>query len=67
MQVKIEVQDQEVRKALNGLIALGKNLTPAMREIAGALGLNPFFIRAWIQTDECAAGHQSTIPLRGSG
>ena len=37
MQVRIEIRDQEVRKALNGLIALGKNLTPAMREIAAAL------------------------------
>ena len=91
MKVEIKIDDQGVRRALNGLIALGKDLSPAMRVIAAALEsgvkgsfrsqrspdgeawpdlsevtkarrekrrkwpgqilrLNPFSIRAWVQT-----------------
>ena len=37
MKVEVKIDDQEVRKALNGLMALGKDLSPAMRAIAAAL------------------------------
>ena len=37
MKVAIKIDDQEVRKALNGLIELGRDMSPAMRSIASAL------------------------------
>ena len=37
MKADIQFDDAAVRHALNGLIALGKDLSPAMKEIAGAL------------------------------
>lgn len=37
MRVAVEFAAAAVRHALNGLIELGRDLTPAMREIAGAL------------------------------
>lgn len=37
MKADIQFDDAAVRRALNGLIALGKDLSPAMKEIAGAL------------------------------
>ena len=58
MQVKIEIQDQEVRRALNGLIALSKDLSPAMREI----GLNPCPDEEGIKTDR--GGHDRLFVAR---
>lgn len=37
MKIRIEVQDREVRAALNRMISLGSDLSPVMRKIAGAL------------------------------
>ena len=37
VKTEIKIDDQEVRRALNGLIKLGRDMSPAMRSIASAL------------------------------
>ena len=36
VKAEIKIDDQEVRQALNGLIKLGRDMSPAMRSIASA-------------------------------
>lgn len=63
MRAKVEFQDQEVRRALNRLIELGGDLTPAMKAAAGHLeaGVEDAFDRQRSPADGAAWADLSDV------